>query len=921
MSSEAPVADAGAVPVEAAHSQESTISTPSNAAVPVVNNGNSSNYSGGKRSRKATGFMMESLSTTNQLSWIQKHLMKALQKHEFAWPFLKPVDPVKLNLPTYFDVIKHPMDLSTVKKKLQNRQYQSGQEALNDLNLMFKNCYTFNRPGDDVVLMAEKLEAAMKEEVKKMPTPEVEMVPGVGKRPKVARTSGTFSPSSDVANSAKKGGDVRRPSRSAPRPATKETPGDATLSLGLPVSSGSKKKKSTLSPRMKFCQAIIRELCGKKHEEYAWPFYKPVDFVALGLHDYPTIIKKPMDLETAKKNLDDNTYSNADEFLADIRLIFRNCYKYNPPDHDVVAKGKKLEQAFEFFLRKMPEELDPPPAKPNPPTPRKTQTQASATNSKSRKRKAKEASSSSESSSSDSESADEEMSEKASGLYEMVKVLSQEIQRLEKTKLKKKKEKKKKKKKKKTKKSSNKAGKKRKVVEESDEFVPAPKVAAKKSNPSTATKRKSVVAVKPKPAAPAKTAPTQTVQVKTPVADESESSSDESEEATTGMSYEKKRELSQSIHTLPPGQLVKVVKIIKEMERNLSQDNEEIEIDFLKLKDSTLRALDKFMKDYKAAESKKNKKRPKKSLQERKEDLMRQLASVDVDAAKKMASDQAAAQNDGNGGNESDSSSGSSSSSSDEEKQPPGPVNGGASAEDKIVKPEATEAKIEAIKETAVPKEEKDEAKSVKSEKLDANAAPVKTGDVLAPVEPINSSEGVTFATSTGDGDSKEAKDDLSLTDKAPKIVPVASKKEDASEKPDIKVENESAWLAFTEKSESKPEATASDDFKKFQRLNEEKKEREKLQAEKAEQQRKEFETKQAALQSEAEAQKAANEKQKELEKEREAQRVEEEKAKRDAEAERLREEAKKEREAMSGHVDLHGQSAIMDEFDDIMDA
>lgn len=32
-----------------------------------------------------------------------------------------------------------------------------------------------------------------------------------------------------------------------------------------------------------------------------------------------------------------------EDFAADIRLIFTNCYKYNPPEHDVVKMGRKLQ--------------------------------------------------------------------------------------------------------------------------------------------------------------------------------------------------------------------------------------------------------------------------------------------------------------------------------------------------------------------------------------------------------------------------------------------------------------------------------------------------------------------------------------------------------------------------------------------------
>lgn len=36
---------------------------------------------------------------TNQLQYLHKVVMKALWKHQFAWPFRQPVDAVKLGLP------------------------------------------------------------------------------------------------------------------------------------------------------------------------------------------------------------------------------------------------------------------------------------------------------------------------------------------------------------------------------------------------------------------------------------------------------------------------------------------------------------------------------------------------------------------------------------------------------------------------------------------------------------------------------------------------------------------------------------------------------------------------------------------------------------------------------------------------------
>ncbi len=50
-------------------------------------------------------------------------------------------------MPTYFEVIKNPMDFSTIKQKLGGRVYESPNEFINDIYLVFDNCMLFN--GED----------------------------------------------------------------------------------------------------------------------------------------------------------------------------------------------------------------------------------------------------------------------------------------------------------------------------------------------------------------------------------------------------------------------------------------------------------------------------------------------------------------------------------------------------------------------------------------------------------------------------------------------------------------------------------------------------------------------------------------------------------------------------------------------------
>ena len=46
----------------------------------------------------------------------------------------------------YYDIITNPMDLGSIKKRLENNYYINAQECIDDVNLILRNCYTFNKP-------------------------------------------------------------------------------------------------------------------------------------------------------------------------------------------------------------------------------------------------------------------------------------------------------------------------------------------------------------------------------------------------------------------------------------------------------------------------------------------------------------------------------------------------------------------------------------------------------------------------------------------------------------------------------------------------------------------------------------------------------------------------------------------------------
>nr|2WP2_A Chain A, BROMODOMAIN TESTIS-SPECIFIC PROTEIN [Mus musculus]2WP2_B Chain B, BROMODOMAIN TESTIS-SPECIFIC PROTEIN [Mus musculus] len=109
---------------------------------------------------------------TNQLQFLQRVVLKALWKHGFSWPFQQPVDAVKLKLPDYYTIIKTPMDLNTIKKRLENKYYEKASECIEDFNTMFSNCYLYNKTGDDIVVMAQALEKLFMQKLSQMPQEE-----------------------------------------------------------------------------------------------------------------------------------------------------------------------------------------------------------------------------------------------------------------------------------------------------------------------------------------------------------------------------------------------------------------------------------------------------------------------------------------------------------------------------------------------------------------------------------------------------------------------------------------------------------------------------------------------------------------------------------------------------------------------------
>lgn len=99
--------------------------------------------------------------------------LRELKKNKYRdinFPFLEPVDVVALNIPDYVKIIKHPMDLSTIERKLEEGDYDAPEQFEHDIRLMFNNCHIYNPPNLPICKMAHQLEKVFDEKWAQKPS-------------------------------------------------------------------------------------------------------------------------------------------------------------------------------------------------------------------------------------------------------------------------------------------------------------------------------------------------------------------------------------------------------------------------------------------------------------------------------------------------------------------------------------------------------------------------------------------------------------------------------------------------------------------------------------------------------------------------------------------------------------------------------
>ena len=91
-----------------------------------------------------------------------KSVIQQVWDHQLSHEFRHPVNWRELGLEDYPQIIKKPMDLSTVKRNLSKSAYKTYEDFFNDIQLIWDNCKTYNMAESEIYKYAEELEKKYK---------------------------------------------------------------------------------------------------------------------------------------------------------------------------------------------------------------------------------------------------------------------------------------------------------------------------------------------------------------------------------------------------------------------------------------------------------------------------------------------------------------------------------------------------------------------------------------------------------------------------------------------------------------------------------------------------------------------------------------------------------------------------------------
>ena len=220
------------------------------------------------------------------LSTILETILNEMRDMPNVQLFLQPVNP-KL-VPDYYNIIRHPMDLQTIRSKLRAHQYVSRESFLVDVNQIVSNCELYNGPRHAMTAAAQRMMDRCLQRVAE-------------KEEKLMRLEKAINPLLDD---------------------------DDMVALSF------------------IFTTVIEDRLMKVEGSY--PFHNPVNRKLQ--KNYYEMIQSPIDLSTMVKKVKEHRYQTRAEFEADVELMAANCEQFNGPNSSLTQTARRLMEVCRMAL-------------------------------------------------------------------------------------------------------------------------------------------------------------------------------------------------------------------------------------------------------------------------------------------------------------------------------------------------------------------------------------------------------------------------------------------------------------------------------------------------------------------------------------------------------------------------------------------
>lgn len=219
--------------------------------------------------------------------------------------------PSKRELPDYYLAIAEPISLNQIRKKLKGGEYSQLSQLAHDLNTMFENCKTYNRPDSRLFKDGAKLQKLVNNKLE-----ELEMDDDEREDEKV------------VVERVERG-----PAVEASKLVTPKSP------------------KEAMRRRMKMMYNAVLKYRSKEGIELIGMFMQKPS--RREYPDYYEVIANPIDMTMIDERIRMGVYKSEDEFMPDMKLMFSNCRKYNEEGSDIYEDANVLERVLMTKAREM----------------------------------------------------------------------------------------------------------------------------------------------------------------------------------------------------------------------------------------------------------------------------------------------------------------------------------------------------------------------------------------------------------------------------------------------------------------------------------------------------------------------------------------------------------------------------------------